>query len=129
MGLIKWSDKLSVGNTQIDSEHKNLVNLVNRLHDALKAGKAKEEIGSVLSELVNYTMVHFKNEEALMAKGNYPGLAEHQKQHRELKVQVQELLKKHNAKSVTLGIETANFLRDWLQKHIMQTDKQYMDYV
>lgn len=129
MALIQWTDKLSVGNAQIDSEHKKLVDLVNRLHDAMKAGKAKEEIGGVLSELVNYTMVHFKNEEALMAKGGYPNLAAHQKEHQDLKLKVQDLLKKYNAGSVTLGIETANFLRDWLQKHILETDKQYMDYV
>lgn len=129
MPLIQWSEAFSVGNTQIDQEHKKLVDLINKLHQAMKEGKAKSQIGTILTELVHYTMTHFDNEEALMLKAGYPDMVTHKKLHLELKTQVQELLKKHNSGSITLGIETANFLKDWLQKHILEADKKYKEYI
>lgn len=32
---IEWKDELSVGNTQIDEQHKTLISITNKFHDAM----------------------------------------------------------------------------------------------
>jgi hemerythrin len=67
MALMTWGPKLSVGVPQIDDQHKKLIELVNRLNEAMIAGHGRDLIGSTLSELVKYTQYHFACEERLMS--------------------------------------------------------------
>lgn len=47
MPFMEWSDTLSVNNATIDSDHKRLIELVNRLHDALmeRLMKVDQQLG------------------------------------------------------------------------------------
>ena len=45
--LITWSPAFSVGITEIDRQHKKLVDLVNKLYRALKNGQGNEVLGVV----------------------------------------------------------------------------------
>ncbi len=40
--LVTWSDKYSVNNFLMDSQHKKLVALINELYTAMKEGKGKK---------------------------------------------------------------------------------------
>lgn len=51
MDYFQWSDALSVGNALIDQDHKELVNLVNELHQAVQDGKGSETLGRILRAL------------------------------------------------------------------------------
>ena len=54
MPFIEWNEKYSVHIEEIDSQHKKIFSIVNRLHGAMKARKGKEVIGNLLDELVDY---------------------------------------------------------------------------
>ncbi len=41
MPLVKWNEKLSVGVSIIDDEHKNLVEMLNELYDAMLSKKSE----------------------------------------------------------------------------------------
>ena len=84
MSTIKWSDEYSVGVKQIDDQHKNLVDLINRLFDAMSLGKGKEVLGGVFDELKKYTIIHFQTEERLMVVYGYPDYEAHKKSHEDL---------------------------------------------
>ncbi len=128
MSFLDWTEQYSVSNTIIDQQHQKLVNLINNLHTAMSNGEGEEYIGSLLGDLVAYTKYHFSAEESIMKTHNYPGLEEHQEKHRKMTEQVLKLQQRHhNGERLTL--EVMHFLRDWLTKHILKTDKQYVPYV
>lgn len=126
MPLMQWSPRMSVGVGQCDDEHKVLVSLVNELFDAIAAGKGSTVLGDVLDRLVKYTVTHFEHEEKLMRQHGFPGLAEHQAQHKALAEQAVAIQKKHAAGATgALSMEVMNFLKNWLIGHIGGTDAKY----
>lgn len=125
MAFMEWNDRLVTGVKEADEQHKKLVSLVNDLYDAMKQGKGKEIIDKILDELVKYANYHFGTEETLMTKYGYPDLANHKREHENFKVKVKEFLDKKAKGEATLSIEIMNFLKEWLVKHIMGTDKKY----
>jgi hemerythrin-like metal-binding protein len=125
MSFMEWSEKLVTGVKECDDQHKKLVSLINELYDAMKQGKGKEVIDKALDELVKYADYHFTTEETLMSKYGYPELAAHKREHEYFKNKIKEFLDKKAKGEVTLSVEVMSFLKDWLLKHLMETDKKY----
>ena len=44
MSLLAWSSMFSVGVAEIDNQHKKLVDMANKLNDAMKSGQGKEAL-------------------------------------------------------------------------------------
>ena len=63
-----WSEELEVGISDIDQQHRWLVDQTNRLHEALENQAEDSEIGDLLEGLMDYTMNHFIVEEPLFAR-------------------------------------------------------------
>ncbi len=123
MPLLLWGPMLEVGVKEIDTQHKKLVELANELSDAVMAGKGKDVLGKTLAALVSYTVSHFGTEERLMDQHKYPAMADHKQQHKDLVKTVSDFKAKFDKGDANLSSEIMNFLRDWLTKHIMNTDK------
>jgi len=125
MSLLVWSNMFAVGVKEIDDQHKKLVDLANKLNDEMAAGRGKEVLGRILSDLISYTQYHFATEEKLMKQHSYAQAAGHMEQHKQLVATVAELKKKYDKGEATLTGEVMTFLRDWLTKHILNTDKAF----
>ncbi len=125
MALINWSEKLSTQIQSVDEQHKKLIALINELHDAMRAGQGKEVLGRTLNELVDYTVYHFKYEEDIMKRTGYSDGINHINEHKNLTNTAIELRDKYNQGIYSITIDTMNFLKDWLNNHIQQTDKKY----
>jgi voltage-gated potassium channel len=116
-----WSDNLSIGIASIDEQHRSLVILISKFQEALSAGKDREEIAKVFDKLLDYTMVHFKNEEEIMKKYDYPEIDTQIREHRNLTQKVMEL---NRHKRYIFSENIIDFLYSWLVNHIMVTDKK-----
>lgn len=124
--FIKWSADLSVKVPSIDEQHKQLVVLVNRLHNAMQSGESSSVMKSVFMELAKYTVSHFQYEEKLFDQFDYENTTAHKEKHQGLVSQVQELQSKfENEAGFLVGMEVMEFLRSWLVDHIMVEDKMY----
>jgi len=128
MPFMTWTESLSVKIPSIDEQHKNLVNLINKLHDAMKAGKAKDVMGEILQELINYTKYHFSTEEKYMQQTQYPATVSHVNEHNQFVKKAVELQNSYNSGKTMLSLEVMNFLNDWVSKHISGTDKKYSEH-
>jgi hemerythrin len=126
--FVEWSNDLSVGVEEIDEQHKVLVGLVNEMHDAIHERHGSEVVRNILSKLADYTRIHFAVEESLMRILNYPGYEEHKVQHEELLRHVVELVEKVDSGKTAIGFELMHFLKVWLTKHIMESDKEYTEH-
>ena len=116
MALISWSDSLSVKVKQFDDQHKKLVDMVNQLFDAMKAGKGNQVMGDILKSLIQYTQTHFAAEERIMKQYGYPDFEAHKKEHNALVMQVLDLQKQFQEGKAVLTQNVMTFLRDWLSK-------------
>ena len=125
-----WTNKMSVGVSVLDEDHKRLVRLLNDLHDGIAAGHGTERLEVVLEGLVKYTAIHFAREEELFAQCGYPATAEHTEEHRELTRQVLEIQARYNRGLFDApSLKTMDFLKGWLNDHIQGSDKQYKQHL
>lgn len=129
MALLTWQPDMSVGVRALDDDHKKLIAMINQLHAGMLAGHSNDVVGGVLTGLANYTVEHFTREEQYFARTNYPGAASHKLEHEKLKQQVSAVITKFKSGSAGLGMETLNFLRDWLKHHIQESDKSYRQHL
>jgi len=127
--LIRWNSTYELGHKEIDEQHMKLVDIINDFYNAFATAQAHEKIGEIIGELVNYTVFHFTAEEEIFSNSNYPETSEHCAKHKEF---VDELKRYHQEVkdgNMTTTYDLMTFLRDWLVKHIMGTDKNYLPYI
>jgi hemerythrin len=129
MAFITFDDRFKLGHPEIDAQHASLFDAVNKLYDAMAAGKARQELGGILAFLRDYTVMHFQAEEGLMKQSAYPAYPEHKRFHDDLTRQVLELEAKHQAGSMTLSLSVMNFLKDWLAQHISMEDRKVAEHL
>ncbi|MCL4537578.1 MAG: bacteriohemerythrin [Nitrospirae bacterium] len=129
MALFTWSDKYSVNINEIDNQHKKLIGIINELHDAMSKGKSNDILSNVLQDLIDYTRVHFANEERIMNMHGYHDYTAHKAAHEDLLRQVTKFDKEFREGKFGLSIQMMNFLKDWLSKHILETDKKYSPFL
>ena len=103
-----WSDILSVGNDEIDDDHRKLVELFNMLNNAVTDDVSPDYLAAILEELVNCTAWHFSHEERLMLKYGYEGTEEHKAEHAQLIQTARELQQEilEAGKPVADGLDT-----------------------
>lgn len=119
-----WRHQFSVGNDLIDSDHKYLLEIINRAELCLQAVDVAA-LTSVLDELANYGKSHFDREEIVARAVGYPKadllhvshtvLVEHLKKFREAMGSSWPQAKVD---------EFVTFLRDWLIQHVIKEDMQ-----
>jgi len=129
MPLIEWEDTFSVGNQQMDEQHKKFFHIINTFHDAMKNGEGEEIVRSVLRELQQYFQNHCKAEESLMKIYAYPNILTHKTEHESAIQKVNKYLADYERHEEKLAIDLLNFLSDWLLNHILQTDRKYIPYL
>ena len=129
MPFVTLEKKHSVKNRNIDDQHQKIFDAVNALHDATMAQKDKKVIGKLLENLVECTLHHFSEEEKIMQKAEYPGYKEHKKEHDELVRQIVNMMNGFINGSGVLSKSNLYFLKDWLYKHIIQSDLLYVDHL
>ncbi|MBN1299910.1 MAG: hemerythrin family protein [Melioribacteraceae bacterium] len=127
--LLPWKQEYSVSVSKFDNQHKTLVQLINDLHMAMSTGNGKASLQLILEKLMNYTAIHFADEEKEMQRTKFPGYLTHKMEHDKLTAQVKDLYRKITNKQVVITMEVMNFLKDWLTNHILKVDKKYSDHL
>jgi hemerythrin-like metal-binding protein len=123
MELFSWNEKYSLEHPQIDKEHQALFAMAGQLHQAMLSGSGTAVLKDLLARLINYTRVHFAHEEALMRHYQYRGMDAHAAEHRKLTEQVLDLQHKYEEGKLAITLETMQFLRGWLDHHILRSDQ------
>ena len=123
---LAWSKDFELGNTQVDTQHRRLFELVSELVEACMLGCDSAQLKATLDFLVNYTVQHFRDEEALQVRVKYPGYENHKRLHEDFKVSVGDLVRKFNdgGSSEELSNNVNRVIVRWLINHIQQEDKK-----
>ena len=128
---IAWSEEYELGNDFVDSQHKKLFELVNNIGKHFNDGRDINKLSETLDFLLQYTVQHFSDEEALQIKFNFPEYEYHKKLHEEFEAIVSEKAAEFKAKGSTRNLkDTVNdFVITWLVNHILKEDMKIGAYI
>ena len=126
---IEWNEKLLTGVTEIDSQHKILVDAINDANSRLMEDHDIKLVEQITKDLLSYAIFHFETEEDLMQQYGYDGESAedaqlHQKQHREFSSQVLAVRDGLRDGKEISREDLLAFLNGWLISHIMNTDQR-----
>ena len=128
MELLKWKDAYSMGEIEIDKQHKGLFELSNEIYNLVEEGiDDNEHFRELFMALNDYSVDHFIYEEMYMEIQGYPKLKEHIQQHLEFSDKLKELC---------VGIDKETHIKDigefvttWLVGHVLEEDMAYKKYI
>lgn len=129
MAYIEWDDSLSVGDTIIDMQHRQLIGFINQLHDAMSHGQGQVVLDRILLGLTSYVSSHFAMEEYCFESTQYPDTYRHLQAHREFEAKVHEFRDGFDKGTVMLTLDVMDFLSEWLVGHIRDVDQGYKPFV
>lgn len=112
-----WDDRYLLGYNPMDKNHREFVDLVNRL---LIAGD--DAIPAAMTEMVNHLEGHFAEETQWMSEGEYPARECHVDEHEKVLASAREVMQKLAAGNVKICRSFAQALKDWFPGHA-----DYMD--
>ena len=124
--MIQWEQSMSTGIDSVDNQHKQLISWLNELLGAMKEGKGRAGIQSLLDELAGYAATHFSHEEDCMVKYHCPAAIQNIEAHKQF-VRVFGAFKaefERTGPTSDLVLRTKSELMAWLTNHIKGTDAQ-----
>ena len=129
MTSLVLSSVMKTGIKIIDEQHQLLISLVNDFEKVISSDIGEAYIEKVLQELINYISYHFKAEEELMARNNYPDFSNHKKTHDDLVKKAIGFHERFKKGEQNLEKDIMLFLKDWVINHITKTDMEYVPYI
>jgi hemerythrin len=121
---ITWTADLDTGIDVIDQQHKRIVEFINNLGKAQRAGKM-DAIKHVVEDCFDYTLSHFTFEESLQEEAGYLYCKPHKKVH-ELFIRRLSEYKERMELGEDVGDELYQLLSRWLISHIKRDDADYV---
>jgi hemerythrin-like metal-binding protein len=118
---MEWSPQYEVGIRFMDGQHRQMLDLVNRVLEGAYQGKELEDLVAVLRDLVRLTEHHFRAEEMRMVELGADA-EQHRSEHRDLMESLRFFTDRLDADKVG---KCSVFLRDWLLRHIESTDRNF----
>lgn len=120
-----WSDMYKLDVPAIDAQHRQLLDIINHFHGAVKSGSKPSLIFETLNALIHYVQMHFAAEEAIMDQPCYPveTAKQHKVLHERLVTDIFKLQEQLTGTGNTIVYDLEAFLNSWLIQHILLVDK------
>ncbi len=133
--FVNWLDGWLLEIPELDKEHRDLVDMVNRLaqcrcpEEGAARPAAEVDVIAMLEDLSLHTRRHFQHEEAFMREVAYPRFEDHRYEHLTLLAEFAELLRDVKGTGLQcLDQRTMESLKGWLIGHIAGEDRRFGDY-
>jgi len=120
-----WDAGIETGVDSMDMEHRLQVSLVNALDELIGRGTDPGLVAKTLSQLVDFTNVHFLSEELMMRLHAYPQHDAHKIEHAHLAEQVEEIRRRVETSDQRSALASIADLKTWLVNHIKSMDDSF----
>jgi hemerythrin-like metal-binding protein len=120
---IQWIANMSVGDESLDREHRELIDIINLIGEALASASANRHT-ALINQLLSAAREHFEHEEQALLRTGYPEYARHVQEHRRLMDRIVTL-----ADIEEISPRVLQLLRDWLIEHVYEHDRAYASFL
>ncbi len=126
---IPWSADLELSPALLDGDHQRLLQQVNALLLCLPS-RDDRRIERAYRALVNCAKEHFADEEIMMRKYRYSGVARHAGHHEALLRRLTELQRtNYRPYGDKRKADVQRFLENWLVPHIVNDDQRFTEFL
>jgi len=128
MPRIEWDESFSVGNAEIDQQHRVWLGIFNKMHDFLIKNDlehSKTITIDSLQAMQDYARYHFRFEEEYMRQIGYPDLLQHRRIHKDFDNRIYQYYREALDGKIILNTEIIKMIENWLLEHILVEDKKY----
>lgn len=122
MPFIPWSDRFETGIAAVDSEHREIIELINRLHAALMASDSEARVGGFLGDVFANISAHFALEEKIMRDASYDQFGAHKDDHEALLERIRDIMDKWEDEGYFEDEEFSSDLYNWFTIHFREMD-------
>jgi hemerythrin len=122
MSLLHWEGRYSVGVAAVDHEHKELIELINRLHEEATSRGSKDAVVNFFGDLFRAISAHFALEERLMRERVYDQLMQHKSDHERLLDELRDIMEDFEANDQFDEKLLAQRLDAWFSRHFETHD-------
>jgi hemerythrin len=122
MSLLKWEKRYSVGIEAVDHEHRELVDLINRLHDTALAQGSKVSVLGFFGDLYKAISSHFALEERFMRERGYDQLVQHKNDHERLLDEIRDIMEDYEVTDQFDDRRLTQRLDAWFSRHFETHD-------
>jgi hemerythrin len=122
MSLIEWKDEFNLGIEDVDAEHRDLVELINALHESMLAGAGPADLVEGISGIYTLVSTHFEREEAFMRETRYMAYAEHKEDHEVLLDDLREIIDQVRSGDSHTEARLSDDLQYWFSEHFRTHD-------
>jgi len=129
MVLIEWKDDFLVGVADVDHEHRELIRLINELHDAMSAENATLTVMDFLGEIYAHVSAHFALEEKIMRERRYDQYREHKNEHEQLLDELRDIMDDYEENAYFSDEEFASHVGRWFSEHFKTRDARLHKYL
>jgi hemerythrin len=123
----RWDKHFETGLVEVDKQHRNLVDVINRFGDLLsqREGASFSDIEKVFSELAVYAQYHFKEEEGMMTRVGLDSryVLNHIQLHVNFLKELTHMREGITPQNPDAAEPLLKFLTYWLAFHILGTDQ------
>lgn len=128
----EFSENLITGNKLIDTQHKELIDRINKLLDSCELNSGKVTAVNTLDYLSDYTNTHFADEENLQKEIRYPDFDKHKAQHEAFKKtigELHEMLQEEEGPTAAFVEKVEENVIKWFYTHIQGFDRSVAEYI
>lgn len=128
---IQWNDRFAVGVEQIDSQHQGIFEKANYLLDACQNDSSQGDIKESLDFLVDYIDKHFREEEGIQRKYQYPDYERHKGIHERFEDKVGEFRQNYRNGQINKNslMKLNEVVTGWLIEHIKKEDQRLAQHI
>jgi hemerythrin len=122
MKLLRWKEEYSLGIEAVDHEHRELIELINRLYESLTRADPKQTAAAFFGDLLKEISTHFALEEKIMRDEGYGLLGAHKEDHERLLDELREIMDAFEQSSEIDGLDLGQRLDSWFLLHFRTHD-------
>lgn len=123
---IVWSEAFHMGDAVVDAEHRQFIDIVNRLNAAIRDHADPAAVAAICDDLVVEAAAHFASEEAVMSREGFGGLPAHRREHRRLLAFIRSEADQVRIAADRSGlVDGALAIKDALLTHMFRVDVHY----
>jgi hemerythrin len=124
-----WNEEYNTGVNFIDEQHQYFFSIIGTLKENLHEGVCRDAASKIFFRLAHYAEHFLIQEEIYFRDSQFPGIKEHKDLHKEFIRRVIQFQVDYEKDMEETCRSMLAYLEEWFDSHILEYDKEAIDYL